>query len=409
VQVSEAGQARKVVLVKYEQARKYAEWLTGACVEGGRLPRPEETDLVMEIRPKMNRSFARHSLPENLRDKDVWPFNLEVRAVPFGRLVITSEPSGARVYVDGEEVGLTPWEGEIAPGLVSYVIEKEGFQRKQGSFTLGDKEQKEFSVKLKQNAGVVFGQEWENSLGMKFVPLGEDLMVAIWETRVSDYQRYAKATKKELRAPGFEQKGNEPVVYVSRDDAEAFCEWLTKQERGQRLQNNHRYRLPTDAEWSRMVGLREFGEAPNQNDVDERTAGLFPWGAEWPLPEKAGNYAGREAASVPGILANKTIQGYEDPFARTAPVGSFPANEFGIHDLGGNVQEWVADSYSPVGHLGVTRGGSWNSFQREHLESHHRNALRPDFKGELYGFRVVLVKNEVTERPADDSEESEDE
>lgn len=394
VQVSEGGQARRVVLVNEEMARKYTDWLTRTCVEGGQLPRPEETENMMEIRPKMNRSFPDNLLPPDLLGKNLWPFNLEVLAIPYGTLIVNSEPTGARVYVDGEEVGVTPWEGEVAPGLVSYIVEKEGFKRNQGSFSFGDKERKEMVVKLEKNEGVIFGLAWANSLGMKFVPLGEDLMVCVWETRVKDYGKFAAETKRKLVVTQFDQTPDDPVVFVSRDDAEAFCEWLTKRERGQRLQNNHRYRLPTDKEWSQMIGLKEYGDFPNQADVDALTEGIFPWGREWPPPKKAGNYAGEEAANAPGIAANKVIANYRDGFPRTAPVGSFPPNALGIFDLGGSVQEWVSDSYSPAITLGVARGGSWNSFQKGHLESRHRNALPPTVRDNLYGFRVVLAKDE---------------
>jgi formylglycine-generating enzyme required for sulfatase activity len=100
------------------------------------------------------------------------------------------------------------------------------------------------------------------------------------------------------------------------------------------------------------------------------------------------------AARPPGILGERTISGYDDGFAFTAPVGSFPPNGLGIYELSGNVQEWVEDEYSKLGSnsLGVLRGGGWNTYQTENLYTGSRNAVPPDYRDEFYGFRIVLAK-----------------
>ncbi|MFQ3168061.1 MAG: hypothetical protein ACI8QI_000598 [Limisphaerales bacterium] len=114
---------------------------------------------------------------------------------------------------------------------------------------------------------------FENSLGMKFVPVaGTDVPFSIWETRVKDYAAYAAANSgvdAEWKNPtalgaSLSQTDTHPVVKVSWEDAKGFCAWLTKKELASgKLKAGKRYRLPSDAEWSVAVGLaNESGSTP---------------------------------------------------------------------------------------------------------------------------------------------------
>ena len=148
-----------------------------------------------------------------------------------------------------------------------------------------------------------------------------------------------------------------PVVAVSWQDVEAFCDWLTRKERsGGVIGRSQLYRLPTDPEWSTAVGLgRETGDTPQERNL--KIEDVYPWGRGWPPPRGAGNYADDSAKARFTDLS--TIAGYHDGYATTAPVGSFPANRLGIYDLGGNVWEWCEDLYQPDKNWRVLRGGSW--------------------------------------------------
>ncbi len=111
--------------------------------------------------------------------------------------------------------------------------------------------------------------------------------------------------------PGSSISGREdhPVVHVAWEDAVAYAAWAGK-------------RLPTEAEW-------EFAARGGLDGA------VNVWGDEPVDPRRCNILQGR---FPDGDTA-------EDGFAGTAPVGSFPANGFGLHDMAGNVWEWCADRY----------------------------------------------------------------
>jgi len=116
----------------------------------------------------------------------------------------------------------------------------------------------------------VNGPPFENSLGMLFLPVpitggptaGRKVMFSVWDTRVRDYEVFARETKREMEDAGFPQGADHPVVKVSRDDAHAFCAWLTARERASgELPETHAYRLPSDHEWSCAAGIGDLEDA----------------------------------------------------------------------------------------------------------------------------------------------------
>jgi serine/threonine protein kinase/formylglycine-generating enzyme required for sulfatase activity len=164
-------------------------------------------------------------------------------------------------------------------------------------------------------AAVTKEKPYENSLGMKFVPVGEaHLLFSIWDTRVSDYETFTKETNRQWTKPSFRQTPSDPAVNVSWEDSRAFCAWLTEvEQKAGRLNSKQSYRLPTDAEWSLAAGDTKY-----------------PWGNQWPPPRGCGNYS----ASL-----------HVDDYKFTSPVGSFPPNATGLYDMGGNVWQWCEDWY----------------------------------------------------------------
>jgi len=225
-----------------------------------------------------------------------------------------------------------------------------------------------------------------NSLGIKFVPVGE-VEFAVWQTRVKDFEAFAKSVNlrsTSWKAPGFKQGPDHPVVNVSWQEAMAFCKWLTdKEHKENTLPANQYYRLPSDLEWSKAVGLaEETGKTPEARDMGVQD--VYPWGTQWPPPAGAGNYTGEETGS------DVAIKGYDDGFAWTSPVGSFPPNKLGIYDIGGNVWQWCMDNWTAESKAKVLRGASWyNGALKLSLLSSCRVHAAPDSSTDNYGFRII--------------------
>src|SRR6185436_7464352 len=157
---------------------------------------------------------------------------------------------------------------------------------------------------------------------------------------------------------------------VGWDDARAFCQWLTERERKSgKVGTNEAYRLPSDHEWSCAAGIgsrENAAESPQAKD--KRIDDEFPWGSQWPPPPDTDNLAGEELR--PSLAAGKfayikdVLGGYRDGHPTLAPVGSYPPNSLGLHDLGGNLWEWCEDFLDASHKEAVTRGASWSNYNR---------------------------------------------
>jgi serine/threonine protein kinase len=259
------------------------------------------------------------------------------------------------------------------------------------------------------------GKPWTNSLEMRFVPLGETYL-AVWQTRVSDFEAFVEATGYDAvggmssvvtqngfklnslswKSPGFAQKSDHPVVGVSWEDANQFCQWLTRKERNEGVLPSFKsYRLPTDEEWSRAVGLpHETGSTPEERSGAVKN--VYPWGNLFPPPNDTGNYAGSESRT--DAPDNWTvIAGFHDAFPRTGPVTAFPPSQRGLSSVGGNVWEWCQDKFRPNINWRTLRGGSWATSRAEEMLSSYRRGYDPYFRSDDVGFRCVIASDGTPE------------
>lgn len=172
-----------------------------------------------------------------------------------------------------------------------------------------------------------------------------------------------------------------PVLHVSAADAEAYAKWLSQQ-------TGAHYRLPSESEFE--YALRAGGEA------------RFPWGDGLPTRRTA-NVTGGLDVSPQGRHWSNAFADVADGYWGPAPVGRFRANAFGLHDMDGNVSEWVGDCWhdgyrrapangeawlNPGCRTRVVRGGSWSSGPAQ-CRSAWRTPAPVDTTNAHIGFRLV--------------------
>jgi formylglycine-generating enzyme required for sulfatase activity len=137
------------------------------------------------------------------------------------------------------------------------------------------------------------------------------------------------------RDPKYRQTDSHPVVCVSWADANAFADWLSRK-------TSKRYRLPTEAEW-------EYAARAGSS-----TARF--WGDD---ADRACPYANTGDLTWKKKTGHKIVANCRDGYHRTAPVASFHTNQFGLHDMLGNVLEWTEDCWHINYDKAPTDGSAW--------------------------------------------------
>jgi hypothetical protein len=147
-------------------------------------------------------------------------------------------------------------------------------------------------------------------------------------------------------------RGNRPVINVNWNDAQAYVQWLSRK-------TGKVYRLPTAEEWE--IAARA-GSTTN-----------YYWG----------NDVGRNNANCDGC-------GSEWDNRKTAPVGSFKPNAFGLYDMMGNVWQWTDSCWKDNCARRLFCGGSWNH-RPEDMRATTRNWFDTNKRMRYLGFRLALT------------------
>jgi formylglycine-generating enzyme required for sulfatase activity len=250
-------------------------------------------------------------------------------------------------------------------------------------------------------ATVVKGDIWSftvaeiftNSLGMKFVriepgtfqmgstngdfdevpvhnvTITEPFYISQFEVTNAEYEQF-DPNHGLIDHRGFTHEPNEAVIFVSWEDANAFCTWLSQLE-------GTAYRLPTEAEWEHACRAGTTAEY----------------------------YTG---GTLPEVYYKNQVETW-GPNPQPLHVGQTPSNQWGLYDMHGNVEEWCWDWYGPYeandqtdpvgrvdGRFRVSRGGS-HSTTVDYLRSANRMGTLPEDKHWMIGFRPVLAELPTTE------------
>ncbi|MCP4698070.1 MAG: SUMF1/EgtB/PvdO family nonheme iron enzyme, partial [Gammaproteobacteria bacterium] len=185
--------------------------------------------------------------------------------------------------------------------------------------------------------------------------------IARYPVTFAEYDQFCEATKREKPSDENWGRDKRPVIKVSWEDAAAYCEWLSER-------SKEKYRLLTEAEWE--YACRAGSDTAYYFGDDEKQLGNYAWHSE---------NSGRQ----------------------THPVGKKKANAWGLHELLGNVWEWVQDWYGEyskdaqtdpsgpeTGSYRVMRGGSWFRDAR-YCRSAYRSRDDPGNRSVSFGFRLA--------------------
>ncbi len=306
-----------------------------------------------------------------------------------GRLYVDTSPAGARIWIDGKDMGKAPLDADaLKPGRVRVRAAKDGYEDEEASVRIRGGETTEFTLYLDKLASQpkvkpqAQARAWTDpKTGMEFVwvPAGcYEMGCGAWDGDCSDDEKpvhevcvdgfwmgkYEVTQGQWKRIMGnnpsrFKKGDDHPVEQVSWEDAKKFI---------RKLNGQHEFRLPTEAEW----------------EYAARSGG------------KAEKYSG-------GKDANNVAWHSKDWSDGHYAVGKKAPNGLGIYDMSGNIWERCEDIYAseaygkhkrdnPIYASGgsdrVIRGGSWSSGPRG-VRCANRNSNSPAFRHDHVGFRLV--------------------
>lgn len=198
---------------------------------------------------------------------------------------------------------------------------------------------------------------------------------AIGKTEVTfaDYDVFAEATGRKKPNDYGWGRDQRPVINVSWNDAVAYAIWLS-------AQTGQRYRLPSEAEWE--YAARAGTDTPFWTGGCIRTD----------QANYNGNVDYNNCGARTGVYRQQTVE-----------AGSLPANAWGLHEIAGNVWEWVRDCWHDSYQGAPTDGGAWEepgcaqrvdrgggwSYVPERVRSADRSRLAPDEADHVLGFRLA--------------------
>lgn len=365
-------------------AKRYCAWLSQKSHQAGLL----ESDQTI--------------VPDNKHaDDNSWAvFYTKVESFTPATLNLKVTPADSEIFINNQ-LGKARQDGsyQLPVGLYAITASKPGYAPQTIVGEAKSGQQLALDIKLQSNGSVIFEQPWSNSLAQQFIPMGKDTLVNTRETTFKDFAIYCREQRLSLpKSSGIDQQGQHPVVNITRQQAQDFCKWLTQKERKLGLiDNNHQYSLPDDQQWTRIAAIEnEEGNTPYSNDLKQRSR--YSWDKLKTLDtleQPPGNYADQSALLY--LNGGQIIHNYNDKYPFSAPVGQFPKEGIGVHDLSGNVKEWISSDYGGPQEFkfrsyNVARGGSWMDGNLRNLNLYARHIYPPGSSQQDIGFRIILER-----------------
>ncbi len=366
---------------------------------------------------------------------------------------ITSEPSGAEIFVDGKSRGRAPLRLNLPARVHDLVAHLDGWPDEQQKIDVNAQRENAArfvfangSVKITSAPGgatvIANGKDLgQTPLVIEEVKPGD----VSYELRLSGYkpglvtgkvepqqQTFLAARLEKSIGPVPGQPFTNPLgmkfvplgdiqisVWETRvQDYEAFCRAT-----GRRFEPADFHQTATDpavkVSWFDAMAFCKWltEKERNENLIDDRQAYRLPTDLEWSMAVGLANESGATPEIRDGKIKNEFPWGKQWPppngagnyaagregrRGATMPVGSFKPNSLGLYDLGGNVWEWCLDTYKGGSSAtsrdwGVLRGGSWATSNRLEMQSSYRNVVDRNDRDVIYGFRCVLARQPASE------------
>ena len=338
-------------------------------VEAEKLIAAKEPGKALEAMDKILALQLQH----NLTLPDVFHFKYAELALSVGSI---------RTAIDAvnKYLGATGRDGEFYSDALELLVEaeqeeagqkQEEVRRKQTRLAWRNRERHPYDPEMvlipegRFRMGCVSGRNCDDDESPVHEVRVEAFGLSKYEVTFEEYDRFTEAIGRGRVEDEGWGRGRRPVINVSWNDAEAYTRWLS-------ARTGNLYRLPSEAEWEYAARAATETAYSWGNDIGHNRANCRGCGSRW-------------------------------DYEQTAPVGSFNPNAWGLHDMHGNVWEWVQDCWNgsyrgaPADgtawergdcSLRVLRGGSWYVNPRD-LRSASRGRNTTSLRDDDVGFRVA--------------------
>ncbi len=320
-----------------------------------------------------------------------------------GTLVeLITEPPGAKVSFEKGDPATSPLQVRLHPGEVTVTAERFGYQTQRKTFTVGS------TPELQR---IVLTLEPESKLsGMVKIPAGSFRMGS---TRGDFEERPAREVvitepywldATEVTVKAFRSVMREPVKaapakkHRNRDESDEDDEDESPRQTTVMATIDAQARKDSSCHWRRKSSDNlpmNCVTVVQAADFCARVGGRLPTEAEWERAARAGldgkKYTWGDEAVPPTLVGNLAdasyakknkgadiVAGYDDKFADASPVGAFLPNVFGLFDMEGNVEEWVADRFDPSAYESLPRRDPFVADRSSHWDA-------PIVRGSCFG------------------------